>query len=1034
MRRGLAIFVRVLAALVAGIAVVAGFGVWVLWHGPISLDPIAPYIAAALSRGNGLTAAVDHTLLSVNSDGHIGILARGVHLSRSDGGAALTLDEMTIEFSLKAALGGVIAPTRIDVTRPALQLVREADGSFHLGVGGLDAPEAEDWGGKLLGDLVKPPGGGGTLGYLTQVSVEGASLTVDDRSLGVTWRADDVALSLARGPEATTGNFTIAAGQARFSGDYIYTVADNDLVVRLDFADLKPALWADASPSLAGLAALDVPFSGQIIAVVDGTRLTLQDATWDVSLGAGEIKQAVFAGGALAVAGARMQGGYDPAHRRLNIGLLTVELPHGAIGVSGLVDGVGAEFLSGAKPPALDMRLTLAAEALKVDDFPSLWPENASVDTRKWVTQHLRDGTIDRLQAQLDLHVDLAPDAAQPAVINQFDGTMSFSGLSVEYFRPLPPARNVSGTAQFDSTQITFTATSGDLGNIKTTGATAHFYRLDTNDQQAKIDVNATGPLGDGLSVLDTAPLYYARAMGIDAKRAAGNFSAQLDIAFPLVRDLPLDWVDYTANATLTGVGIPGVVLDRDLSDGDLALKLDRNAAEATGTAKLAGVPVNVTWHEALQPKAPVRTRYDITTRLDDAQRRALGFDMLDDYVSGTIGVAASYSLGAGKSGQAVATLDLADSALTMPLLGWTKPVNVPATAKVTVDLADDKVVALRNGTLTGGGMDAALSVGFGANGLDSVVVDRLVEGQSDLHGSLAIGDDGRWTITAIGKSFDAAGLLKDLDEQPNQSQEPPLTINAHFDRLILGPRRQASRVAAVMVSNGPHWTEAAITLGLSDTAGVTVNFGSPGDKSTGAGAPFKLTCDDFGALLKLVDVYDNVEGGTFALTGSAQDRDGSRVLTADATGADYRVVGAPALARLLSIASLSGVGALLSGQGIPFSQLAGQVIFAGDLISLNDMRAWGGALGINASGNVDRQSGQMNINGTLVPAYTLNSVLGHIPVLGNLLLGGAGQGIFAANFRIYGQRDDPRVSVNPLSTLAPGVLRKLFLFSPGGP
>lgn len=1034
MHRGLAILVRVLATLVAGIAVIAGFGVWVLWHGPISLDPVAPYIAAALSRGNGLTATVDHTLLSVNSDGHIGILARGVHLGRSDGGATLTLDEMNIEFSVTAALGGVIAPTRIDVTRPALQLVREVDGSFHLGVGGLDAPAAEDWGGKLLGDLVRPPGGGGTLGHLTQVSIEGASLTVDDRSLGVTWRADNVALSLARGADSTTGNFSIAAGMARFGGNYIYTVADDNLVVRLDFADLKPALWADAAPSLAGLAALDVPISGEVIAVIDGARLTLQDATWDVSLGTGEIKHSAFAGGILAVAGARFQGGYDPAHQRLNVGLLTVELAHGAVGVSGIVDGIGAELLSGAKPPALDLRLTLAAEALKVDDFPSLWPDYASVDTRKWATQHLHDGTIDQLQAQLNLHVDLSPDATQPTVIKQFDGTMSFSGLSVEYFRPLPPARDVAGTAQFDSTQITFTATGGDLGNIKAGGATAHFYRLDTNDQQAKIDIDAAGPLADALSVLDTAPLYYARAMGLDAKRAAGNFSAQLDVAFPLVRDLPLDWVDYSATATLTGVGIPNVVLDRDLSAGDLTLKLDRDAAQASGTAKLAGVPVNLTWHEALQPKAPVRTRYDITARLDDAQRRALGFDMLDDYVSGTVGVAASYSLGAGNGGQAVVTLDLADSTLAMPLLGWTKPASVPATAKVTVDLANDKVIALRNASLTGGGMDAALSVAFGANGLNSIVVDRLVAGQSDLHGSLAIGDDGRWTITIAGKSFDVAALMKELDEQPNQAQEPPLTINAHLDRLILGPGRQASHVSAVMVSNGPHWTAATITLALNDKAGVTVNFGGAGDKGAGAGAPFKLTSDDFGALLKLVDVYDNVQGGSFALTGTAQDRNGARVLVVDATGADYRVVGAPALARLLSIASLSGASALLSGQGIPFSQLAGQVIFAGDLISLNDMRAWGGALGINASGNVDRRTGTMNISGTLVPAYTLNSVLGNIPVLGNLLLGGAGQGIFAANFRIYGQRDDPRVSVNPLSTLAPGVLRKLFLFSPGGP
>src|SRR6185437_3484174 len=210
------------------------------------------------------------------------------------------------------------------------------------------------------------------------------------------------------------------------------------------------------------------------------------------------------------------------------------------------------------------------------------------------------------------------------------------------------------------------------------------------------------------------------------------------------------------------------------------------------------------------------------------------------------------------------------------------------------------------------------------------------------------------------------------------------------------------------LVSDGPHWTQAAIVLGLGDKATASVNFGGAlGERQ------FKLTTEDFGALLKLADVYDNVQGGSLVLTGAAQDRDGKRVLVADAVGSDYRVVGAPALARLLSLASLSGVGALLSGEGIPFSRLAGQVSFAGDLISLNGVRAYGGALGINASGNVDRVTGAMNIAGTLVPAYTLNSVLGDIPVLGDLV-GGAGQGIFAANFRIYGQREAPKVSVNP--------------------
>jgi len=47
--------------------------------------------------------------------------------------------------------------------------------------------------------------------------------------------------------------------------------------------------------------------------------------------------------------------------------------------------------------------------------------------------------------------------------------------------------------------------------------------------------------------------------------------------------------------------------------------------------------------------------------------------------------------------------------------------------------------------------------------------------------------------------------------------------------------------------------------------------------------------------------------------------------------------------------------------------------------------------------------------------------------VLGTLLMGGEGQSLFAASFRLTGSSDDPSVTVNPLSAVTPGILRHLF-------
>ena len=96
-------------------------------------------------------------------------------------------------------------------------------------------------------------------------------------------------------------------------------------------------------------------------------------------------------------------------------------------------------------------------------------------------------------------------------------------------------------------------------------------------------------------------------------------------------------------------------------------------------------------------------------------------------------------------------------------------------------------------------------------------------------------------------------------------------------------------------------------------------------------------------------------------------------------------------------------------------------------------LRAYGPALGITAKGEIDLRADRSDLQGTIVPAYTVNSVLGKIPVLGELLVGGKGEGVFAVTYRLRGPVGDPEITVNPLSALTPGFLRGLFGLLEGG-
>jgi hypothetical protein len=93
-------------------------------------------------------------------------------------------------------------------------------------------------------------------------------------------------------------------------------------------------------------------------------------------------------------------------------------------------------------------------------------------------------------------------------------------------------------------------------------------------------------------------------------------------------------------------------------------------------------------------------------------------------------------------------------------------------------------------------------------------------------------------------------------------------------------------------------------------------------------------------------------------------------------------------------------------------------------------MKAAGPAVGGTFEGVLDRKTDRIELTGTMVPAYGLNSMLGAVPILGDILASRKGEGVFGVTYSMKGPLDDPTLSTNPLSVLTPGILRRIFEFS----
>jgi hypothetical protein len=246
---------------------------------------------------------------------------------------------------------------------------------------------------------------------------------------------------------------------------------------------------------------------------------------------------------------------------------------------------------------------------------------------------------------------------------------------------------------------------------------------------------------------------------------------------------------------------------------------------------------------------------------------------------------------------------------------------------------------------------------------------------------------------------------------------------------VILGPDREMRKVTLAAAIARHRLEAATLHAAIGEAGKLDFRLDRPAD-----GGAIALETDDFGAFFRLGGITTDVVGGTLALDGIAREDGAARRFTAHAEGRDYRLIHASFMARLLSLASFQGVGALLSGSGIPFGVMKADLTLKQGRLDLTHGLAYGGAIGLTADGWFDLNGGTLSLDGTLVPAYTLNSALGGLPVIGNLLLGGEGQGLFGANISVTGPIAEPKIGLNPLSAFAPGLLRKLFLFdAPGG-
>ena len=1062
---------QLIGGLTVGLAILIILLAWRLTLGPISLAFLSPYIERVLTADpKSFRIGLDDTILTwAGWERTLDIRVLNVRAVGLDGGVIASVPELSLSLSARAMIGGLVAPKSIDLFRPSLLLVRHADGRFEFG-SRQGAVGSDRLLALVLGALESSPDPDNALGYLTRVVIVDADVTFEDRRLGTTWRTPANQVSLTRIPSGIKGemsfDLSIEDQQTHVAIVGTYLSAGGKLDFGLEFGAINSAVLSRLSPRLAPLAVLDLPVQGTIVVAMDIDG-AVGKVGFDLSGDAGRVRLPAPLAQELSVESLAVRGSYDgpsgslvvddlradlgrrgrfvlPAsdghaiplktvqvrgqflvrEKRLDVAALEADLQGPKVSLGATFDGAGGT-LSGSVNGSLS--------DLPIDAMERYWPRAWRTDAHQWITANLSDGAMRRVNVELSF--ETTEEGAFDVL--SLDGDMVLDGVTVDYLAPMPKVRNVAGKVTFDRKRFDIAVSGGRSGGLAVRQGRIVFTGLDANDQHADIALSIEGPVRDAVALIEHQPLGLASTIGLVPAETSGIARTQLELRFIVEHALSADQVTVSATSRMKDVAIADIFGGLDIDNGELDLEVENQAMTVRGRAELGNIPISLTWRRNFGDTPDFRGRYEIKGRIDQDQwTRTLGFDFAPftgETIRGPTQAEVTVTDFGGGRREVRAKLDLTETRLLLADLYWIKAAGVPGTAQVDLTMRKDRVHAIDRFAVEAGSLEVrgSAQLALDGKGLKRLVFDRFAYDRNDLSGVLVPLPNGGWEADFEGASFDLAPTLDDLrigslegDFAERSDKRPDITVRANIDRVWLGEHRFLKQVAGTVVRRGDKWADIDLKGRLEGNKAFKMTV-KPVDQRTRA---VTISAEDAGAALRGFDLYESMVGGTLELKGSFDDSKPSSPLTARLTVDGYHVVDAPILAHLISIMALTGILESLQGEGLSFTTLDAPFVFEGGVLEVSEARATGPSLGFTASGSIYTATDMVSLQGTVVPAYVINSLLGHIPLIGDLFTGGEkGGGVFAATYRMTGPTEDPKIKVNPLSALAPGFLRELF-------
>ena len=702
--------------------------------------------------------------------------------------------------------------------------------------------------------------------------------------------------------------------------------------------------------------------------------------------------------------------------------LTQADFSNGEIGVA----GTGALDYSTAEP-----RLTLgfAGTPMSVTALKQMWPILIVPEVREWVLERVERGTIQRIDIAVNAPVKNLSRSGPPIPDDGLSVNIVGSNVTMRPVDDIPSIRD--GDLRARVTGRTATVTIG-----QTVVDTPAGRKLNVSDLvfevpdmapkpiPAKVRFRIEGPVPAAAEILASDRLSEFTGSTIDPNASTGKVSAIINMAMPLKNALTKADTTYSINVDLGGFSADKLVMNQKVEGNALKVIANNQGYQVRGDVKIAGQPATIDYRKPNEGDADVR----VSTTLDDASRAKFGLD-LGSALSGSVPVRVTGKIGGSERDSKFGVeADLTAAKIDNLLPGWTKVAG--RTGKMTFNFVQKpQATRLEDIVIDGSGFSIKGTMELDQNNepmsANFPVFSPSEGDKAALRGER--GADGVFKVTLRGDVFDGRNFIRAATAGKDPDAKTK-TKNPDFDLDL--------KLGAIAGYSGE--AVRGVDLKLSRRNGTIKAFslnGKVGRDSTiigdirarGQGQVLYIETSDAGSLFRFTDIYTKMVGGQMWV---AMDPPSSQSNPQEGlvNVRDFSVRGEQALERVAATNGQPGTAT----SGVAFSRARAEFTRHNNQLAIKDGVVRGPSVGATIEGNIDYQASQVRMSGTFVPLYGLNNMFGQIPIVGLFLGGGSNEGLIGVTYEVIGTPAQPVLRVNPISAMAPGVLRKIFEFGTG--